>query len=115
MAPRTAVERELAGLWAELLGLAVERVGVGDNFFALGGHSLLLTQLAARIRDTFGVELSLRELFDAPTIVDITVAISTRQIAQEDPAEVARLLAEIQQASPDDLQSLLAAEAGDGE
>ena len=107
------MEAQLAGIWAELLG--VEAVGISDNFFGLGGHSLLLTQLAARIRDAFGIELSLRELFDAPTIVDITVAITTQQIAQEDPAEVARLLAEIQQASPDDLQSLLNAEAGDGQ
>ena len=113
VAPRTAVEAQLAGIWAELLG--VEAVGISDNFFGLGGHSLLLTQLAARIAATFQVQVPLRELFDARTIEAMTVAIAARQVAQEDPAEVARLLAEIQQASPDDLQSLLNAEAGDGQ
>jgi len=59
-APRNPVERRLADLVAALLGVA--RVGVGDNFFLLGGHSLLGTQLIARLRDAFGVDLPLRVL-----------------------------------------------------
>ena len=66
VAPRTPIEERLAVTLASLLDL--DRVSVEDNFFLLGGHSLLGTQLIARIRDTFAVELSLRSLFDLPTI-----------------------------------------------
>ncbi len=66
VAPRTAVEEQLAAMWAELLH--VERVGRHDDFFELGGHSLLATQVISRLRATFGVEVPLRILFDAPTV-----------------------------------------------
>ncbi|RKR87001.1 amino acid adenylation domain-containing protein [Micromonospora pisi] len=69
VAPRTPVEKQLALLWGEVLGLA--GVGVHDNFFNLGGHSLTATRLIARIRTTFGVDLPLRLLFAAPTIAEL--------------------------------------------
>jgi amino acid adenylation domain-containing protein len=65
-APRGPAEEMLAGLWAELLGR--EQVGVHDDLFALGAHSLMLTQAASRIRRLFGVELPLRSLFEAPSV-----------------------------------------------
>jgi acyl carrier protein len=66
VAPRTAVERQLAEIFQEIL--EVERVGVTDTFFELSGFSLLATQLAARIRETFELELSLRDVFESPTV-----------------------------------------------
>jgi amino acid adenylation domain-containing protein/non-ribosomal peptide synthase protein (TIGR01720 family) len=66
VAPRTAVEELLAVIWSEVLG--VERVGAHDNFFELGGHSLLATQAISRVRETFKVEVPLRELFEAPQL-----------------------------------------------
>lgn len=71
--PRTPVEEGLAALWAEVLGHA--RIGVDDDFFDLGGHSLLLTQVAARIRAAFQVDLPVRALFDNPSIARLAVAV----------------------------------------
>src|SRR6185503_3191705 len=69
VAPRTAVEEIVAGLWTQLL--AVERIGVEDNFFELGGHSLLATQVISRVRDAFGQEVALRSLFEQPTVAGL--------------------------------------------
>ena len=73
VAPRTAVEKRVAALVAELLD--VRPIGVADNFFLLGGHSLLGTQLIARLRDAFGVDVPLRTVFDHPTVEDLAAAI----------------------------------------
>ena len=80
VAPRSEVETELAAILSTLLG--VEEVSVQDNFFLLGGHSLLGTQLIVRVREVFGVELSLRTLFDAPTIADLATEIERARLAE---------------------------------
>ncbi|MCP4662587.1 MAG: non-ribosomal peptide synthetase, partial [bacterium] len=69
VAPRNAAEETLAAIWAEVLG--VERIGIHDDFFQLGGHSLLATRVLSRVRRTFGSELALTALFDAPRIADL--------------------------------------------
>ncbi|AUX37708.1 MULTISPECIES: non-ribosomal peptide synthetase [Sorangium] len=66
VAPRTVTEELLAGIWAEVLG--VERVSAEASFFDLGGHSLQLTQILARVRRALGVEVPLRSLFETPTV-----------------------------------------------
>ncbi|MEO6196237.1 MAG: amino acid adenylation domain-containing protein [Thermoanaerobaculia bacterium] len=76
-APRNPVQEVLAGIWGELLG--VERVGVEDDFFQLGGHSLLVAKLAARVRQVFAVELSLVEVFKKPTVAELADAIERAQ------------------------------------
>ncbi|MEH2121099.1 amino acid adenylation domain-containing protein [Nostoc sp.] len=69
VAPCTAIEEILAGIWAQILGL--EEVGIHDNFFTLGGHSLLATQVISQVRKVFQQELSLRRLFEQPTIAGL--------------------------------------------
>ena len=68
--PRTSDEAALCVLFAELLGL--ERVGIDDDFFALGGHSLLAMRLVGRIRSRFAVELSIRDLYNAGTVRELS-------------------------------------------
>ncbi len=93
VAPRTPIEERLAAMLALLLDL--DRVGVEDNFFLLGGHSLLGTQLIARVRDAFAVELSLRTLFDAPTVSKLSAQIEALLLAKLEAMseEEAQLLA----------------------
>jgi amino acid adenylation domain-containing protein len=69
VAPRTPVEKRLAAIWSDVLG--VPQVGLEDNFFDLGGHSLLATQMVSRVRESFGVELALRTLFERPRLDEL--------------------------------------------
>ncbi|BAZ22619.1 amino acid adenylation domain-containing protein [Kalymmatonema gypsitolerans NIES-4073] len=75
VAPRTSVEEVLVEIWAKVLGK--ELLGVHDNFFELGGHSLLATQLVSRIRDAFQIDLSVRNLFEAPTVGQLARYVET--------------------------------------
>ncbi|WP_042955977.1 condensation domain-containing protein, partial [Pseudomonas aeruginosa] len=80
MAPASALEKDVAAIWGELLG--VERVGLTDNFFELGGHSLLATRLVSRIRQDLGIEVSLKSLFEQPVLQGFVESLG------EKPAEV---------------------------
>jgi amino acid adenylation domain-containing protein len=80
VAPRTSIEERMAGMLAALLRF--EKVGLNDNFFLLGGNSLLGAQVIARVRDTFGVELSLLGLFDHPTVADLSSEIERLLVAK---------------------------------
>ncbi len=80
VAPRTPIEAEMARIWSQLLGVA--QVGVHDNFFALGGHSLLATRLAMATQDALGVDVSLRDLFEGPTIARLLDVIFARMASE---------------------------------
>ena len=96
VAPRTDLEKEIAGIWAEIL--KVERVGISDNFFDLGGHSLLATRLIFQLREHFHVDVPLRALFEAPTIAAFAPVIVQSQIEQTDSEDMAQALSALGQA-----------------
>jgi acyl carrier protein len=66
VAPRDSVESRVASIWSEVLGF--RELGIDDNFFALGGDSLQMTQIASRIYKQYGIEIPFSAFFDQPTI-----------------------------------------------
>lgn len=92
--PRTVTENRLAGIVTEFL--KVPRVGVYDDFFRLGAHSLLGAQIVARVRNVFGADLKLLDVFDAPNVAKLSMKIEetlTNQLADMSEAEVEAALA----------------------
>jgi amino acid adenylation domain-containing protein len=98
--PRTPAEETLMGIWRTVLRL--DRIGIHDNFFELGGHSLLATQVISRARDAFHVEVPLRELFLSPTVADLALAIAQRRAERVAPADMERILSELEDSSRGD-------------
>jgi len=103
--PRTAVEKRLVDIWAEVLKL--ERVGIDENFFELGGHSLLATQVMSRVRDAFQLEIPLRTLFENPTLAGLAGQIAQLQPQNRGAEDMAELLADLESLSDEQANRLL--------
>ena len=82
MAPNDEHEQKIAEVWQQVLG--IEQVGLYDNFFDLGGHSLIGTQLISRLRQIFQLNLPLAMLFEAPTVAELALAIKMLLIEEID-------------------------------
>jgi acyl transferase domain-containing protein/acyl carrier protein len=105
VAPRNEAESKIVDIYQELLG--IERIGIYDNFFDLGGHSLIGIQLISRLRQEFQVELSLRFIFEAPSVAELALIIEEILIKEieelaEDEAE--ELVAVLSQQEPENLR-----------
>ncbi|MGP8244345.1 MAG: HAD-IIIC family phosphatase [Bryobacteraceae bacterium] len=108
IAPRTPLETQLAALWAELLNLP--SAGVNENFFELGGHSLLAVQLLSRVRQIFGVDLSLEVVYSGDfTVAELAKAVELKEIEQSG-ASYQDLLRELEGMSDEEARALLAEE-----
>jgi amino acid adenylation domain-containing protein len=81
--PGTRIETAIASVVAELLDVDVDELGIDQNFFLLGGHSMLGAQLIVRVEDLFGVEISLRYLFDHPTLAQIAAEVERQMAADQ--------------------------------
>lgn len=84
--PASPTERTLAGIWAHVVDVPVERIGSQTQFFDIGGHSLSAMRVLARVKDVFGVELGVSELFEAPRLDALAAAID-REVARRAPSE----------------------------
>jgi amino acid adenylation domain-containing protein len=103
--PRNAIEEVLVLMWQELL--KVEKVGVQDNFFHLGGHSLLAGQFHGYIKKVFGIDLALRELFDAVTIEKIALLLIEKETKLGNTEKIAKAFLRIKSMTPEEKANLL--------
>lgn len=106
VAPRTPIEKELAKIWAEVL--STDEVGIHDDFFDLGGHSLSATQIISRVIATFELQLPVRALFDSPTVAAMSVVISSKEGQKADEEDLKRLPSEVESLSEETDEELLA-------
>lgn len=103
--PRNPIEEGVAKIWTEVLG--IKQIGIHDDFFALGGHSLIGTQLTSRILKLFHVELPLRDLFAFPTVAGLAEQIVRLQTELTELTDVDLVLAELEGLSDDEARVLL--------
>jgi acyl carrier protein len=101
IAPRTPLEEQLAKIWSDVLGL--ERIGVADNFFDLGGHSLSATRLLALAEETFKVELPLRLFFESATVEGMARAMLSREARAGQTEKIAKLLKRLEAMSEEEV------------
>ncbi|PYP93124.1 MAG: non-ribosomal peptide synthetase [Candidatus Angelobacter sp. Gp1-AA117] len=109
-APRTPVEEIVAAIFAELLQR--EQVGIFDHFFECGGHSLLAVQLASHLRETFQVEVSLRRIFEGPTVAGIAEALLEDEDERPRVQRRAELMVKLVSVSDDQAESMVAKPLG---
>lgn len=95
-APESALEQAFASVWCDVLG--IEKVGVDDDFFDLGGHSLLAVKMLARVHDSLGISLALRQLFEGSSIRELAQALTTELLAEASGEDLAQILDESQTA-----------------
>lgn len=111
VSPRDEIEQTIVNIWQEVL--EIEKVGIHDNFFDLGGHSLLVTQVIGRLRHALQLDLSLRSLFDHPTLEEQAVAIKkllleeTEDSPEDTEDDLSALLDTIDSMSEEEAQVLL--------
>ncbi len=94
VAPATPIEQQIAEIWQEAFGIA--QIGTADDFFELGGNSLLATQVVFRLRDAFQVALPLRLMLETPTIAGLAPVIEDALLAAASPEDLAQALSELE-------------------
>ncbi len=94
VAPRNSIEEVLAGIWAEVL--EIDAVGMHDNFFDLGGHSLAATRIISRVVNRFSSDLSLQALFDTPTVAEMAQVVALHPDKQPSSADLQKILNDLE-------------------
>lgn len=105
MAPASLLEQDISQIWVEVLG--VEPIGVTDNFFELGGNSLLLTQVALRVRQRVAATITMQQLFAALTVREQASQILAQQASSTSAEDLEAMLSELENLSEEDIKGLL--------
>ncbi len=108
VAPTSTIEKELSRIWAEVLSL--DTVGIHDNFFDLGGHSLSATRIISRVIAVFKLQLPIKQLFESPTIAAMALVIGSKEAREADEEALQQLLGEVESLSEEKVKELLAEE-----
>jgi acyl carrier protein len=106
--PRTPTEEVVAQVWCRVLKLS--RAGIHDNFFELGGHSLLAARVFSELQRTLDIELSLVDIFKAPTVAELAEIVCERQAAKREKDELTLLLSELDELSDEEAHRRLSEE-----
>jgi len=105
VAPGNAMEEQIAEIWADILKL--EKVGIHDNFFDLGGHSMKATQVISRVREELRVDLPLRVLFEAPTVAELAATVGQSIANSGDLEDLVRSLGEVEALHDEEIERKL--------
>jgi amino acid adenylation domain-containing protein len=105
VAARNPVEEVLAGIWSEVLERP--RIGVHDDFFRIGGHSLLAAKVLARVREAFAIDVPIHRMFAAPTVSGLADVLTELQAEPGQVATIAALRVEVASLSDDEVRKLL--------
>lgn len=103
--PATAAEKTLASIWSSVVG--IKQVGINDDFFDLGGHSLLIVKVQSRIRDIFKIELPLNQLFEVRTIAELSQVIINHEKSPGQVEKIAYLRQKVEQMSEEEVRAML--------
>ena len=103
VAPRSSVEEKVAAIWAEVL--QAEKIGIAENFFDLGGHSLLGVQVVSRLQQALQVDTTLRDLFENPTVASLAASIEQKLKNAVEPTE--KILFDLETRSDEEVERML--------
>jgi acyl carrier protein len=111
VAPRTPIEETLVGIWCKVL--STQQVSVDDNFFDLGGHSLLVTRVLNAVREIYSIDLPMRMFFESPTVAALAEQLETAQQPDNEMERVSLMLERLEHLSEDEVKELLELRGGE--
>ena len=105
VAPRTPTEQMIADVWSEVLHL--DKIGIHDNFFDLGGHSLQATRVITRLSQPAHIDIPLRTFFEHPTVEELAIEITQLQVQEENDQDIMQMIEELEDLSDEEISALL--------
>ena len=105
VAPRTPTEELIADVWKEVLNQ--DKIGINDNFFDLGGHSLQATRVLTRLSQSTQIDIPLRTFFENPTVEELAMEMTQLQVDQENDQDIMQMIEELEDLSEEEISALL--------
>ncbi|HKV38268.1 MAG TPA: phosphopantetheine-binding protein, partial [Blastocatellia bacterium] len=111
VAPEGEIEQAVALIWRDVFG--IEQIGANDDFFNMGGNSLVAIQVISRLRKELELDLPMSALFENPTISSLSAALAALRVSDDDMSDMEQLLAEVEGLTPEEVAAALAKEAAE--